>query len=231
MKLQPDRTRHLQVTDDRVYTPSVLAQTLVEHFQPSGIVCEPCEGVGEGSQAFTTAFYAQPDVTQVHAMEIERGLDFLTFDPLADSRYRRPVPFDWLITNPPWSLYSAFLRKSLQVAANVVLVVTINHNWTEARRRFAKEAGYGLSEIVELDWPPVWARMGTQLGAVCYQRAYNGPIVLTDWTGDQAPAKLREGYAKLAQEVEERRKHNAELKKQQRRGAKALRQPWKTVGD
>lgn len=43
MRLQPNRN---YVSDDVVQTPPKLARQLVEHFQPSGRILEPCKGSG-----------------------------------------------------------------------------------------------------------------------------------------------------------------------------------------
>jgi DNA-binding XRE family transcriptional regulator len=71
---------------DVVYTPRVLAQSVVDHFKPSGTILEPCRGSGHFYDAFP------PNTTKLYC-EIDEGLDF--FD------WHEPV--DWIISKGPLS--------------------------------------------------------------------------------------------------------------------------------
>jgi hypothetical protein len=73
---------------------------------------------------------------------------------------------DWIITNPPWSLFRKFLQKGLEVSSNSVWLITVNHLWTKARLRDIKEAGQAIKEIVLMPTPPSFPSSGFQLGAI-----------------------------------------------------------------
>src|SRR5437016_5113358 len=76
--------------NDCLQTPPELARAIVEHFRPSGKILEPCRGDG----AFTDA------MPGCDWCELKLGIDFLTFTSRG---------YNWLVTNPPWSLLRQFL--------------------------------------------------------------------------------------------------------------------------
>jgi hypothetical protein len=93
------------------------------------------------------------------------------------------VIFDWLITNPPYSLFKPFLLRAMEVANNIVFLAPINHFVTKARLRMMKEEGFGFVKILSVPTPKEWPQSGFQLAAVHIQRGYTG---LCDWVyGDQ----------------------------------------------
>ena len=67
---------------DTVYTPDWVAQDMVNYFQPSGEVLEPCCGDGIFLKYMPSA----------HWFEIERGRDF----------YAWSTRVDWIVGNPPY---------------------------------------------------------------------------------------------------------------------------------
>jgi hypothetical protein len=157
MKSQPNRN---YVSNDDIETPAWLARAIVDHFKPTGRVLEPCRASGR----FFDLFPPGSDWC-----EIKQGRDFLASNLSG---------FDWIVTNPPWSQIRPFLRKSMEVADNVVFLMTVNHAWTRARLRDAEEAGFGLKTILLSPMPPEFPQSGFQLGAVHYSRLYSGPILL-----------------------------------------------------
>jgi hypothetical protein len=154
--------------NDRVYTPPELARRIVQHFQPSGRLLEPCKGRG----AFVAAM--QPFDELVQWCEKDEGRDFLTLTG---------ETFNWIITNPPWSQLRAFLNKSMQVADNVVFLCLVNAFFMKARQADMKATGFGMKEIVFVPTPSKpWPQTGFSLGAVHIQRDYEGPCLMTDKT-------------------------------------------------
>ena len=91
---------------DVVYTPRHIAKQIVDYFAPNGICLDPCRGDG----AF---FDCMPigsewcELTQAH--------DF--FD------WVKPV--DWIISNPPYSIYRKWLEHSFSIASNIVYLIPI----------------------------------------------------------------------------------------------------------
>ena len=147
--------------NDRVYTPPRLAKDIVQHFKPTGICVEPCEGRG----AFTSAL-KESNAQWVFTCEIDNGVDFLTL---------QNVHADWIVTNPPWSQFRAFLAKSMEVADNIVFLALLNAWFMRARVADMRKAGFGLVEVLMLDTPPKpWPQTGFQLAAVHAKRGHTG---------------------------------------------------------
>lgn len=147
--------------NDVVYTPDDLALKIVNHFRPTGSILEPCKGGGAFLRAMPTAEYC----------EIAEGIDFFDCQ----------VKYDWIITNPPWSIFRAFLRKACETADNVVFLVPVVHYFGKARLRELKETGHALKEIVILNTPKNFPQMGFALGCVYTQKNYRGACEITYW--------------------------------------------------
>jgi type I restriction-modification system DNA methylase subunit len=151
--------------NDRIYTPDDLARKIVEHFQPEGTILEPCKGTG--------AFLKH---LPLHArwMEIDEGRDFLNESSGKGWRY------DWIVTNPPYSKFRAFLKRSMEMADNIVFLSLLNAFFMKARLRDIQEQGFGFREILMVDTPPSpWPQMGIQLAATHIQHGYSGPVTIT----------------------------------------------------
>ena len=158
VRYQPNR---VYVSNDDIQTPPALARQLVAHFAPAGRILEPCAGANH-------IFDCLPPGADW--CELKRGRDFL----------QHTGRYDWILTNPPWSQIRAFLVHAFTLADNVVFLMTVNHAWTKARLREMKTAGFGLREILLVPMPRSFPQSGFQLGAVHYQRAWRGPINLTE---------------------------------------------------
>lgn len=157
MRFQPNRD---YVSNDDIQTPVELAGRIVDYFNPTGLILEPCAGDGHFLHHLPGADWC----------EIKKDRDFLS--------YRRKV--DWIITNPPWSQIRVFLEQGFRVADHVVFLMTINHAWTKARLRIAHTHGFGLRTIVMVDTPRSFPQSGFQLGAVHYHRGWSGPLTLAN---------------------------------------------------
>lgn len=168
--------------NDNVSTPPALAQLIVDHFQPGGLVIEPCCGLD--SQPFVRALCHRHAVQHVHGVDnrlpygSDNGkgrcvqADFLT------AACPEGVHWDWLITNPPWSKLQAFLVRSMQVADNVVFLALLPNWLQKAKRDAIRRAGFGIVELLHLPEPrtPDWPRTGFALGAAWIRRGWTGPI-------------------------------------------------------
>lgn len=149
---------------DVVYTPRVLAESVVDHFKPSGTILEPCRGSGHFYDAFP------PNTTKLYC-EIDEGLDF--FD------WHEPV--DWIISNPPWSQFRAFNAHAMGLATNIVWIIPLVHFSGKARVRDVREFGFGFRQIVLLDTPIDWPQGGYQLAAFHLKSGYAGPTRTLDF--------------------------------------------------
>ena len=148
--------------NDVVMTPKSLAKMIVEHFNPTGKILEPCKGEGNSLEYLPYAEWC----------EISEGKDFFNFSD----------KMDWIITNPPWSIFRPFLIHSLTVADNVVFLIPIVHYFGKARLREIKKAGYGFKEMIFIDTPKSFPQMGFQLGVVHLQKGYGGDCQMTWWS-------------------------------------------------
>jgi len=65
------------------------------------------------------------------------------------------------------------LRKSTEVADNVVFLCLISAFFMKARLRILDNTGFGLAEILR------WPRTGFELGTVHAKRGYRGKTILS----------------------------------------------------
>ena len=141
--------------NDRIMTPEYLAKEIVNHFKPSGKILEPCCGSGN--------FLKYMDADWC---EIDKGKDFM----------EATGHWDWIITNPPYSIYRAFMNKSMEVANNVVFLQLINATFYKARLRDMNNNNFKIKEIWCIDTPKEFPQFGFQMGCVHYKKDYKGKI-------------------------------------------------------
>jgi hypothetical protein len=153
---------------DVVYTPRWVAADMVNHFQPTGRILDPCRGLG----AFTD--HLSPDTAWC---EITDGRDFFHWHESVD----------WAIGNPPYSMTRPWFRHSYGIAANLVYLVPLR-NVFSGYGFLCEIHGYGgIREIRtygtggRLGFP-----MGNAVGALHVQRGYRGSTAMTYY--DDAPA-------------------------------------------
>lgn len=143
--------------NDNIQTPAYFAKQIIEHFKPTGKMLEPCCGTGNFLKYMKADWF-----------EIDKGRDFLSC---------LEKGWDWIITNPPYSKYRAFLNKSMQVADNIVFLQLINATFYKARLKDIKNAGFGIKEIWCVDTPKEFPQFGFQMGCVHYQKGYKKRII------------------------------------------------------
>lgn len=91
---------------DIVYTPNSVAQNIIRFLNPKGLSLDPCKGDG--------AFYNH--LANADYCEIREGKDFF--------EYNKKV--DWVIGNPPYSIFKEFLEHAFEIADNVSYLVPTN---------------------------------------------------------------------------------------------------------
>lgn len=91
---------------DVVYTPIEVAKGIIRHLNPQGTCLDPCKGDG--------AFYDH--LTNAEYCELREGKDF--FD------YNKKV--DWVIGNPPYSIFKEFMEHGFDISNNVSYLVPTN---------------------------------------------------------------------------------------------------------
>jgi hypothetical protein len=159
MSVQPQLLQIALDPRDVFYTPDWVARDMVEHFKPTGRVLEPCKGAGAFMQYLPTADWC----------EIAEGRDFFTW----------AEHVDWIIGNPPYSIFGKWLRHSLEIAEHVCYLIPIAKVYSvEARMRDIYQWG-GIVETVyygkgsELGFP-----FGFPCGAVYARKGYKGGITM-----------------------------------------------------
>lgn len=92
--------------NDKIYTPYDIAKDMISFFSPSGTILEPCKGNGAILQHIPNAKWC----------EIDYGVDFFKFNENVD----------WIITNPPYSIFDDWLDHSLPLASNIVYLIPVS---------------------------------------------------------------------------------------------------------
>ncbi|MBO9406183.1 transcriptional regulator [Shimia sp. R9_1] len=142
---------------DKVYTPRQLAAEILSQFSLFGRILDPSKGDG----AFFDQFPAHVDACWC---ELECGVDFFAWEQKVD----------WVITNPPWSKFRAFLEHAMRVSDNVAFLAPLTHFSTKARVRDIRKAGFAMRKIIYVPTPVEWPASGFQLAAVWLQRGWSG---------------------------------------------------------
>jgi hypothetical protein len=152
---KPQTTANLS---DVVLTPDWLAADMIAHFSPSGIIMDPCRGEG--------AFYDKLPQDALWC-EISQGRDFFFCE--------RKV--DWLISNPPYSIFANFLTHSLKLADNVCYLIPLNKILSSVPKMNQVRRYGGIKHIRhygsgrDCGFP-----FGFAVAAVHLQRGYQGDI-------------------------------------------------------
>jgi len=143
---------------DVVFTPPEIAEAIVRHFAPTGKMLDPCRGDGAFWRNMPGADYC----------ELQEGKDFF--------EYTQSV--NWIISNPPYSCFSDWLRHSFEIAENIVYLIPINKAFNSSSMLRQTYEWGGIAEIVhigpgsKLKFP-----VGFAVGAVHYKRGWAGGIL------------------------------------------------------
>jgi hypothetical protein len=140
---------------DVVYTDDTVAAAIVDRYRPSGTVLDPCRGKGVFWNLMPGAEWC----------EVEEGRDFFLWDK----------PVDWIVGNPPYSIFNKWLEHSFSIAKNVVYLLPVAKVFgSRMRLKMIKDYG-GIVDI----WAPWTGRQigfdfGWAVGSVHFQRNYGG---------------------------------------------------------
>lgn len=157
---QPNKSG-IGTANDVVMTPKSTAKYIVNHFNPTGLVLEPCRGTG--------AFYDQFPAEKAWC-EISDGKDFFEWD----------TEVDWIITNPPFSIFDRFLEHAFSVSKNVVFFCPLNKVFKSMKIDRAIQNYGGIKEVIHMGgggrhgFP-----FGFPVGCIHYEKGYDGPINYT----------------------------------------------------
>jgi len=157
---KPNRTKQATAADD-VQTNFETARWIVNYFNPEGTILEPCRGRGH--------FYHQFNKPK-HWCEIKDGRDFFAWT----------TPVDWIITNPPYSIYDHFLRHSFALADNVVFFAPIAKAFKSNQVQEMVLRYGGLKEIIYMGGGSRHGfAFGFPVGCLHYRRGYTGDCKIT----------------------------------------------------
>jgi hypothetical protein len=152
---------HVAAEADKVYTPPELAKDMINFFQPGGICLDPCMGTG----CFLDLLPAGSDWC-----EIEQGRDFYAYEKRVD----------WIVSNPPYTHYSSWMRHSMKVARNIVYLMPVYKVFASGLFLNDLFSWGGIVHIRRYGTGTQWGfPFGHALSAVHYQAGYTGA---TSWS-------------------------------------------------
>ena len=156
MEHQLNLIEYEPLKSDVVYTPDEVAKSIIDWLQPSGVCLDPCMG--------DEAFYKNlPDFADW--CEISKGRDF--FD------YNKKV--DWIIGNPPYSLFEKWLIHSFEIAHDVAYILPTNKVFQrQVIMRMINKWGGVKSIMVYGSGSVVGFPFGFSVGTFHFQKDYKG---------------------------------------------------------
>jgi hypothetical protein len=107
MNIQTTLWQKEVLESDIVYTPNFVSEHIINFLNPKGLCLDPCKGDG--------AFYNYLPIDKQYC-ELREGKDFLTYNQKVD----------WVIGNPPYSIFEDFLIKGFEISENVSYLVPTN---------------------------------------------------------------------------------------------------------
>jgi len=157
----PNKTKKATASDT-VFTKDETAQWIVNYFNTEGSILDPSAGAN--------AFYDKFINIEKYRCEITDGLDFFDWNKKVD----------WIMTNPPYSIYDLFLEKSFEIADNVVLFVPIAKAFKSNKIQNLVIDYGGLKEIVYMGGGSKHGfAFGFPVGCLYYKRNYTGDCKIT----------------------------------------------------
>lgn len=141
---------------DIVYTPDYVAKHIVKTLSPAGRCLDPCKGDG----AFLKFMPEDSDYC-----EIREGKDFFLYNEKVD----------WIIGNPPYSIFENFLKKSFEISDNVSFLVPTNKVFQRQLIMDMVNKYGGIKSIIIygsgqlIDFP-----FGFSVGNFHFKRGYDG---------------------------------------------------------
>jgi len=154
-------TSGVATLNDVIMTPESTAIEIISYFNPIGKILEPCKGSGN--------IYNNLQGEKFWC-EINEGKDFFNWDE----------KMDWIITNPPYSIYDKFLLKSLTVADNVVFLCPLSKFFRGIKVEKEIHNFGGVKEILHLGTGnKLGFTFGFPVGCIHYQRNYKEDVKYT----------------------------------------------------
>lgn len=152
----PNKT-NIATAADTVNTKYETAKWIINYFNPQGSILEPAAGDDVFFNLFTNK--------EKFRCEIKDKLDFFNWNKKVD----------WIITNPPYSIYDLFLEKAFSIADNVVFFVPIAKAFKSNKVQQMVINYGGLKEIVYMGGGSKHGfGFGFPVGCLFYKKDYLG---------------------------------------------------------
>lgn len=160
------------------YTPAPVAEYIVNYSKPTGRILEPCKGDG----AFMR--YLPQDTAWC---EITEGRDF----------FQHVGAYDWIITNPPYSNLTDWIKHSFDLADNVVFFVPLSKIFSSAPRLALIEEYGAIKNIIHFGpGRKVGLNLGFPMGSIHFQRGYSGGTQMSRYPGSRTLSASKEAQVK-----------------------------------
>jgi hypothetical protein len=145
---------------DVVYTPRRISKLIIDYLKPTGKILDPCRGDG--------SFFEQLS-GDVDFCEIREGKDFFLYSQMVD----------WIIGNPPYSIFYEFLEHSFTLAENVSFLVPTNKIFQRQKvMNLINNWGGVVSIIVFGSGSLLNFPFGFSVGNFHFQKGYKGETKL-----------------------------------------------------
>lgn len=153
--------------NDKISTPLPIAKDIIQLFPLRGKVLDAFKGKG--------SFYNQlPNYVEKDWCEIDEGKDFF--------EYHNKV--DWIISNPPYSIFDEVLKHSFEIADNVVYLVPLSKVFT-SMGRIRRILNYGnIRELHIISASKCGFPFGFPACAIWLQKGYKGQTILKEINGE-----------------------------------------------
>ena len=130
-----------QRKSDNYYTPYSITEQLLENekFDYSKSVLEPASGEGAIIDVLSKKFI----IENIYSGDIKHGIDFL-------SGFIHGNFYNYIITNPPFSLAFEFIQKSKQIATEkfaMLLPLSYLHGQKRYEEKIFKDPNYPLTKV------------------------------------------------------------------------------------
>lgn len=159
--VKPNKT-NICKKSDLVQTKEIFAKIIIDHFKPKGVCLDPSSGKNN------VFFNNLPEPK--FRCEIQDGIDFFEFKEKVN----------WIITNPPYSLYDKFLFHSFTISDNIVFLVPLTKAFKSIKIDKEITKFGGLKEVFHMGTGSrLGFPFGFPVGCLHYQKEYKGNIILT----------------------------------------------------
>jgi hypothetical protein len=142
---------------DLVYTPNNVALDMIQYFKPSGRILDPCSGKGAFLRYLPGADWC----------EITEGRSF----------FECTQHYDWIVGNPPYSMFAPWLRHSFTLAENILYLLPAIRCWisTKIIKDIKLYGGIRTIAVYPNNLFNEWS-IGFAICAIHFQRNYKGKI-------------------------------------------------------